>query len=262
MLFRSPATRLVWLEAAGSVTLEFPDLKGLLQVCRAHERVVTALDNTWGAGLAFQPFELGLAERGGSHGVDLSVHALTKYPSGGADVLMGSVVSRDDRLHQALKMTHMRLGLGVSGNDAEFVLKGLPTVALRYAAHDAATREIALWLQAQSGLAQVLHPALAGSPGHAHWADTCQGAAGLVSVVLDAATWPQDRVHRFVDALQLFGIGYSWGGPMSLVMAYALKGMRQFGPLAEHTGTLVRFNIGLEAPADLIADIDQALKRA
>ena len=258
----TPATRLVWLEAAGSVTLEFPDLVGLLQVCRSHERIVTALDNTWGAGLAFDAFALGLPERQGSCGVDLTVHALTKYPSGGADVLMGSVVTRDARLHHQLKMTHMRLGLGVSGNDAEFILKGLPSVHLRYAAHDRATREVARWLQARDTFERVLHPALPDSPGHAHWAALCQGAAGLVSMVFDAQQWPTARVHRFVDGLRLFKIGYSWGGPVSLVMPYGLQGMRQHGELAGHTGTLVRLSIGLESVEDLLADLDQALNAA
>ncbi|MEY4764870.1 MAG: hypothetical protein RI907_1543 [Pseudomonadota bacterium] len=258
----TPATRLVWLEAAGSVTLEFPDLIGLVQVCRQHERVVSALDNTWGAGLAFQAFDLGLPVKGGSRGVDVTAHALTKYPSGGGDVLMGSVVTRDDALHHQLKMTHMRLGLGVGGNDAEFILKGLSSVHLRYAAHDAATRQVTSWLLRQDAFSQVLHPALPDSPGHAHWARLCKSAAGLVSMVFDPQDWPQARVHAFVDALRLFKIGYSWGGPVSLVMPYGLQGMRQFGALAGHRGTLVRLSIGLEQADDLIADLDQALAAA
>ncbi len=172
----TPATRLVWLEAAGSVTLEFPDLPGLLAVIREHERqqaqpqgsstarVVAALDNTWGAGLAFNAFALG---PDGGHGVDLTIHALTKYPSGGGDVLMGAVVTRDEALHLRLKLTHMRLGLGVGLNDVELLLRGLPSMALRYAAHDASTRQVATWLQTRPEIAQVLHPALPGSPGHA-----------------------------------------------------------------------------------------------
>ena len=131
-------TRLVWLEAAGSVTMEFPDLMALAGLCRAHG-AVSVLDNTWGAGLAFDPFDF---ERSGQ-GVDLSVHALTKYPSGGGDVLMGSVATRDARLHQALKLTHMRMGWGVGVGDVETILRALPSIALRYAAHDRAARELA-----------------------------------------------------------------------------------------------------------------------
>ena len=117
-------TRLVWLEAPGSVTLEFPDLPGQVRLCR-ERGVLCALDNTWGAGLAFRPFDL-LGD--GRLGVDLSVHALTKYPSGGGDVLMGSIVTRDQALHLQIKLCHMRLGLGVGANDAEAVLRALPSI--------------------------------------------------------------------------------------------------------------------------------------
>lgn len=156
----TPATKLVWLEAAGSVTLEFPDLCEQVRICRARG-VITALDNTWGAGLAFAPFDL-LGD--GTLGVDISAHALTKYPSGGGDVLMGSVITRDTSLHMKLKLTHMRLGLGVGANDAEAVLRSLPSIGLRYRAHDEATRQLARWMQQQPAVAQVLHPALEDSP--------------------------------------------------------------------------------------------------
>ena len=253
-------TKLVWLEAAGSVTLEFPDLAGLLAVTRAHSQVVTVLDNTWGAGLAFDAFRLGQTPGGEAFGVDVTIHALTKYPSGGGDVLMGSVVTRDPALHHRLKMTHMRLGLGVGANDVELVLRGLPSLAVRYAAHDASTRQIAKWLIERTEISQVLHPALPDSPGHAHWSQTCRAAGGLVSMVFEAQHFTQDRVEAFVDALKLFKIGYSWGGPLSLVMPYELQGMRQYGPLAGKQGTLVRLAIGLERVEDLIADLDQALR--
>ena len=253
-------TRLLWLEAAGSVTLEFPDLLGLLRVARAYPHLVTALDNTWGAGLAFDAFDLGLPDKGGSHGVDISVHALTKYPSGGGDVLMGAVTTRDEPLHLQMKLTHMRLGLGVGANDVELVLRGLPSMPLRYAAHDAAARQVAQWWTSRPEVARVLHPALPDSPGHAHWAQLCAAAGGLVSVVFDGTRYSPERVDAFVDALKLFKIGYSWGGPMSLVVPYGLRGMRQFGELAGQTdGTLVRFAIGLEEIGDLLADLDQAL---
>ena len=251
----TPQTKLVWLEAAGSVSLEFPDLLGLLRVARQHPQVVVALDNTWGAGLAFHAFELDPGE-GLKTGVDVSMHALTKYPSGGADVLMGSVTTRDTALHQRLMLTHMRLGLGCGGDDVAAVLRGLPSMPLRYAAHDASTREIAQWWLQQPQVSRVLHPALPGSPGHAFWAQTCSAAAGLVSVQFDER-YSQAQVDAFIDALRLFGIGYSWGGPMSLAVPYDLASMRDAGA---PSGTLVRFCIGLERPQDLIADLAQALK--
>lgn len=256
-------TKLVWLEAAGSVTLEFPDLCELVRICRARG-VLTALDNTWGAGLAFRPFDL-LPQSGSTLGVDISVHALTKYPSGGGDVLMGSIITRDEALHIRLKLTHMRLGLGVGANDVEAVLRALPSVALRYAAHDAAARALAQWCEGRDEFAQVLHPALPDSPGHAHWKVLCKsvagGAAGLFSVIFKP-TYSQAQVDAFCDALKLFKLGYSWGGPMSLVVPYELKHMRTAWPTHLAQGTLVRFSVGLEAEADLQADLAQALQKS
>lgn len=244
-------TKLVWLEAPGSITMEFPDLRALVRAARGRG-VLTALDNTWGAGLAFKAFDLG-----DGLAVDLSMHALTKYPSGGGDVLMGSVVTRDEKLHHQLLLAHMRLGTGVAGNDAEFVLRSLPSLELRYRAHDQSARRVAQWLQRQPMITQVLHPALPGSPGHDHWAALCRDAAGLFSVLIDPAL-PAARIDAFVDALRRFKLGYSWGGPVSLVVPYDLKALR--GDAARLTGHLVRFSIGLEATDDLIEDIDQALQ--
>jgi cystathionine beta-lyase len=257
----SSRTKLVWVEAAGSVTMEFPDLVALLRICK-RRGVKVALDNTWGAGLAFKPFDL-LPETEPGFGVDISVHALTKYPSGGGDVLMGSVITRDRNLHAQLKRTHMRLGIGVAANDAELVLRSLPSIALRYRAHDEGARTLATWCQSQSEFVQVLHPALPDSPGYAHWQALCLngfgGAAGLFSVMLDAR-FARAQTDAFCDALKLFRIGYSWGGSTSLVVPYELKTMRREWPKHLAHGTLVRFSVGLEDVADLQADLAQALK--
>ena len=248
----SARTRLVWLEAPGSITLEFPDLPALVAVIKAHTQVhakgiVTALDNTWGAGIAFNAFALG---------ADISVHALTKYPSGGADVLMGSVVTRDEALHHLVRFCHMRVGYGVAGNDAELVLRGLGSMALRYAAQDSATRALAAWLQQQTPVEAVLHPALATSPGHAIWQRDCTAAACLMSIVFKSA-YPQAAVDRFCDSLRLFKLGYSWAGPMSLCAPYDIPAIRTTP--WPYKGGLVRFSVGLEAVADLQADLAQAL---
>ena len=247
-----PATRLVWLEAPGSITLEFPDLPALVDVVRRantgrQRSIVTAMDNTWGAGIAFNAFELG---------VDVSMQALTKYPSGGADVLMGSVVTRDHALHHQLLMTHMRLGLGVSGNDTELVLRGLNTMVLRYAAQDAATRALASWMQTQAGVVRVLHPALPGSPGHEVWQRDATAAACLFSVVFDERL-SQPQIDAFCDHLHLFKLGWSWAGPISLCAPYNVSAIRTQG--WPHKGGLVRFAVGLEAVDDLRADLAQAL---
>ena len=241
-------TKLVWLEAPGSVTMEFPDLPGLVAAARARG-VTTALDNTWGAGLAFDGFSLG---------IDIVVQALTKFPSGGGDVLMGSVTTRDDALHQRLKLTHMHFGFGVGGNDAEAVLRSLPSLPLRYRAQDRTGRALAQWLGTRPEVARVLHPAFESCPGHAHWRALCNDAAGLFSVLFDER-YTQAQVDRFVDALRRFKIGYSWAGPVSLVVPYDLKAMRPDGSLRGH---LVRFSIGLEEAEPLQADLAQALAAA
>lgn len=258
-----PDTKLVWLETPGSVTMEFGPLAHFAHICR-QRGVTTALDNTWGAGLAFNGFDLGQGERqvAGS-GADIVVQALTKYPSGGGDVLMGSVCTRDDALHQRIRLGHMRLGWGVGVNDAESILRSLASIEVRYRAQDAAARTLARWLRGRPEVAQLLHPAFEGAPGHAHWRALCGGtgdgaggmAAGLFSVVFDARHAPA-KVDAFCDALRLFKLGYSWGGPVSLVVPYDIPAMRKDWP---HQGVLVRFSIGLEAAEDLQADLEQAL---
>jgi len=248
----SVKTRLVWLEAAGSITMEFPDLPALVAVVKAHQNahplgIVTALDNTWGAGIAFNAFALG---------ADISAHALTKYPSGGADVLMGSVVTQNEALHHLIHFCHMRVGYGVAGNDAELVLRGLNSMALRYAAQDSATRAVARWMQSQPQVAAALHPALPGSPGHEIFKRDCTAAACLFSVVFKPE-FTQPHIDRFCDSLKLFKLGYSWAGPMSLCAPYDIPALRTTPWL--HPGGLVRFSVGLEAVEDLQADLAQAL---
>jgi cystathionine beta-lyase len=266
----TPRTRLVWLESPGSVSMEFPDLPEMVRRCRAHG-VLCALDNTWGAGLAFKPFDL-LGDNLGADGsapgplaVDISAHALTKYPSGGGDVLMGSVITCDAALHLKIKLCHMRLGLGVAANDAEAVLRSLPSMDLRYKAHDQTARALASWWQAQPQCAQLMHPAFEGAPGHAHWQALCERepgtglAAGLFSVMIDAR-FSQAQVDAFCDGLKLFKIGYSWGGPVSLVVPYDIGSMRQSWPSHLKPGTLVRFATGLESAQDLTLDLRQSLQ--
>jgi cystathionine beta-lyase len=251
-----PNTRLLWLEAAGSVTMEFPDLSAFVKVARAHN-IVTVLDNTWGAGVAFNAFELPDGQS-----VDLTMHALTKYPSGGADVLMGSIVTRDEALYKRIKATQQSMGINVAANDAELVLRSLPTLAVRYAAQDQSARKLATWLASRPEVAQVLHPALPSSQGHDAWLATANGqAAGLFSIIFKPE-YTAEQVNVFCEQLSLFKLGYSWGGPMSLVMPYhlsALRGMEN-GEVPKHlvNGVLVRFSIGFEDVEDLQVDLLQA----
>ena len=246
----SSKTKLVWLEAAGSVTMEFPDLEALIHMC-TERGVITALDNTWGAGLAFNAFELG---------VDITIHALTKYPSGSANLLMGSVITKDESLFHQIRRCHMHFGWGVGANDVETVLVGLNTLTLRYAAQDLAARDLAAYLQTRKEIAQVLHPALDGAVGHAAWKRICDDkAAGIFSVVFKPE-YTQVKIDRFCESLQLFKLGYSWAGPMSLVVPYKLETIRPEWPAGVARGTLVRFCIGLESATDLQSDLAQALQ--
>lgn len=241
----TPATRLVWTEAPGSVSMEVPDIPAICHA--AHARgVLVAIDNTWSAGLAFKAFE---------HGVDIVMQALTKYQSGGSDVLMGAVIVRDQALNERLELAHARLGFGVGMDDVYLVLRSLSSMRLRFDAHDVAAREVARWLKARPEIARVLHPAFEDCPGHAVWKRDFSGAGGLFSVIFQPQ-FDERQTDLFVDSLRLFKIGYSWGGAHSLCVPYRMAGMRD-GWQAD--GQLVRFNIGLESPRDLIRDIEAAL---
>ena len=249
--------KLIWLEAAGSVTLEFPNLVGLVNKAK-QAKVLTALDNTWGAGLAFNAFDFSDQHLS----VDLTVHALTKYPSGGGDILMGSVVTRDKNFHHKLFRMHAIQGISISGDDAAQVQRSLASMQVRYQHQSQSTLKLLDWLKQQKEFVQVLHPADESSAGHDYWKEICTTgqSAGLVSVIFKPEYTLAD-IRKFCDALELFKLGFSWGGPVSLVMLYNLKDMR----VLEHThlqpGLLVRFCIGLEHPNDLIQDIENALKQ-
>lgn len=252
----SEKAKLIWLEAAGSVTLEFPNLVALVKKAKAHN-MITALDNTWGAGLAFNAFDFSDEHLS----VDVTVHALTKYPSGGGDIIMGSVVTRDKSLHHELYRIHALQGICVSGDDVIQVQRGLASMQLRYEYQSKSALKLLNWLKQQKQFAQVLHPADIDSAGHQYWKDVCKDehSAGLVSVIFDSKYQLED-VRKFCDALKLFKLGFSWGGPMSLVMLYDLKETRFLENAHLQKGLVVRFCTGLEHPEDLIQDIASALK--
>ena len=241
----APNTRLIWTEAPGSVSMEVPDIPGICMA--AHEKgVLVALDNTWSGGIAFPAF---------AHGVDISMQALTKYQSGGSDVLMGAVITRDAALHAKLQTAHMRLGLGVGMDDVYMVLRNLPTLKLRFDAHDRSARQVAQWLSGRPEISKVLHPALEDCPGHDLWKRDFSGAGGLFSVLFHPQ-YTEEQTDYFVESLKLFKIGFSWGGAHSLCIPYRIDKMRDQW---RDTGILVRFNIGLEDAEDLIKDIEHAL---
>ncbi|MGO4278289.1 cystathionine beta-lyase [Cupriavidus sp. OV038] len=249
-----PNTKLIWLESPGSVTMEVPDTEAIVAAAKARG-VLTAIDNTWSAGVYFQPF---------AKGIDVSVQALTKYQSGGSDVLMGAVITADESLHNRLKRTRMVMGWGVSADDCFLVLRGMASMPVRLAAHDRAAREIAEWLTKRPEVTRVLHPALPDCPGHAEWRRDFTGASGLFSIILHSR-FGREQVDAFVEALKLYAIGWSWGGAHSLAVPYHVEGMRPAGtwPPAgwENAGELVRLYIGLEDSRDLIADLKQAMEK-
>lgn len=242
-----PETKLIWLEAPGSVTMEVPDVQAITTVARARN-VITAIDNTWSAGLAFRPFE---------HGVDISVQALTKYQSGGGDVLMGATITADKELHLKLKLARMRMGIGVSSDDCSLILRSLPSMKVRFEQHDRSALALAKWLKTRPEIAAVLHPALPDCPGHEFFARDFSGAGGLFSVVFDERYTPA-QIDTFCESLELFSLGWSWGGAHSLAMPYDVASMRSASRWP-YRGTLVRFYVGLEDEADLQADIERCL---
>ncbi|SCC71441.1 PLP-dependent transferase [Acinetobacter albensis] len=249
--------KLIWLEAAGSVTLEFPDLVNLVKKAK-QANILTALDNTWGAGLAFNAFDFSEEHLS----VDISVHALTKYPSGGGDILMGSVVTQDQNLHHQLFLMHAIQGIAISADDAAQVQRSLASMQLRYEQQSRSTVQLLKWLKQQPQFIQILHPANENSAGHYYWKEICttDQSAGLVSVIFKPE-YDLNAIRKFCDSLNLFKLGFSWGGPVSLVMLYNLKEMRTLENTHLQQGLLVRFCIGLEHPADLIQDIENALKQ-
>ncbi|MFP4904783.1 cystathionine beta-lyase, partial [Paraburkholderia sp. BR14261] len=244
-----PNTKLIWLEAPGSVTMEVPDVRAITAAARARN-VVTAIDNTWSAGLAFRPFE---------HGIDISVQALTKYQSGGSDVLMGATITADRDLYLKLKAARMRLGIGVSVDDCSLVLRALPSMKARFEAHDRTALGLASWLKTRPEIAVMLHPAFEDCPGHEFYKRDFTGAGGLFSVVFDER-YSAAQIDTFCESLELFALGWSWGGAHSLAMPYDVGSMRT-AESWPHRGTLVRFYIGLEDEADLRADIERSLAR-
>lgn len=238
-----PNTRAVYLESPGSHTFEIQDFPAIARIARARGATVVH-DNTWATGAFFPSFE---------HGADLVVQAVTKYPGGHSDLLMGSVVS-NDALWPRLRDTSRELGQHVSPDDIFLALRGLRTLDVRLRQHESSALEVARWLEKHPKVKRVLHPALPSDPGHALWKRDFRGSTGLFGVELAGSA---ADMKRFVEALRHFAIGYSWGGYESLVVPANIQGSRSVRPW--EGGPLVRLQVGLEDPADLVADLEQAL---
>lgn len=242
----STKARMILLESPGSLSFEMMDVPRIAELARARG-ILTVIDNTWGAGLIFKPLE---------HGIDVAVQALTKYVGGHSDVFMGSAAARDPKLVRKLADGVNHMGWAVSGEDAYAMLRGLRTLPTRMARQGQSGLAIAAWLRDQPEVAQVLHPALPGSPDHALWSRDYKGACGLFGMVLKPG--PKVAVNAFLDTLKLFGLGFSWGGFESLAIWCDPQLNVRKHP-HDYGGPLMRLHIGLEDPADLVADLRRGL---
>ena len=243
-----PNTRVVYTESPGSLTFEMQDIPAMAKV--AHDKgALVLMDNTWGAGLFYKPFE---------HGVDVSIQAGTKYINGHADVVIGTITAKDETLWRQIKDGANTFGDVAGPDECYLALRGLRTIAPRMRTQQAACTRITTWLEGQPGIRRVLWPALPSDPGHALWKRDFTGAASLFGLVLD--TTDLAAVARMTDGLRLFGIGSSWGGYESLVSVNPTEGMRTAVPWQE-SPFLMRMHIGLEDPDDLLQDLEDGLKR-
>lgn len=240
-----PNTKVVWTESPGSNTFEMQDIPAIADAAHAKDAIVM-MDNTWATPLYFKPLD---------HGVDISVQAATKYPAGHSDVLLGTV-SANKRCWTQLYDTFLTLGIPSGPDDAYQVARGLRTMGVRLDRHQKNALDVARWLEGQAGVAQVLHPALESHPGHAIWKRDFCGASGLFSVVLDGGSIRE--AHAFLDALEIFGLGYSWGGYESLAVPVSLDD--RVVAKGDYAGPIIRLQIGLEDADDIIADLQKGLQ--
>ena len=241
-------TRLVFLEAPGSLTFEMQDVPAIADAARA-AGILTAMDNTWATPLFFKPL---------AHGIDISIQAGTKYLAGHSDLVIGLVTTADEVLYHRLADTVMAFGEVSGPDDCYLALRGLRTLSVRIRHQERSALAVAAWLAEQPGVRRVLYPPLPSDPGHTLWRRDFRGAASLFGVVLEGAD--KAAIARMVDGLTLFRIGSSWGGYESLVSLHATPLPRDVVPWTE-TPYLMRLHIGLENPHDLMGDLDAGLQR-
>lgn len=240
-------TTLIWLEAPGSLTFELHDLPAIAKAAKARG-VITAIDNTWSGGITLKPL---------THGIDISVHAATKYFGGHSDVLFGAVICASEKLGKRVTATRKQIGHHTSPDDAYQILRGARSVHMRFAHAEASALTLATWLEGRDEVLEVLHPALSSHPDHDIWARDFTGGACLFGVALKPTS--EANVLAFINALKLFGIGYSYGGFESLCIQCDPQLNRKVS--AKFGGPLIRFACGLEDTDDLKADIEQALPK-
>ena len=239
-------TSLIWLESPGSLTFEIQDLPAISKAAKS-AGVITAIDNTWSAGITLQPF---------AYGIDLSIHAATKYFGGHSDLLAGAVICRTKSLAAKVAKTRKFIGHSLSADDAYQVLRGFRTVIPRFRHAEQSALKLAHWLDAHDGIDAVLHPELPSHPDHQIWARDFTGGACIFSFTLKGKS-ESDAVD-FINALNIFGIGYSYGGFESLAIHCGPQ-LKRNHKSVKLNGPLIRFACGIEDPQDLINDVKQAL---
>jgi cystathionine beta-lyase len=242
-----PNTRLVFAESPGSLTFDVQDIPAIAHAAHAHGALVVA-DNTWATPLYCKALELG---------ADVAVHSATKYIGGHSDVLLGLVVC-NEATRAPMHRLWTDMGVTASPDDCFLGLRGLRTLAVRLARHQENALAVATWLREQPEVAEVLYPALPGARGHALWQRDFTGATGLFSVVLHPV--PKLAVAAMLEGLEIFAMGYSWGGFESLAIPVRGTRLRSLTPF-DVAGPVLRLHIGLEDPADLISDLAAGLAR-
>ncbi|VAV87111.1 Cystathionine beta-lyase [hydrothermal vent metagenome] len=242
-----PNTRVIFLESPGSLTMEMQDIPAIVKVAR-QKGIVTIIDNTWGAGHYFKPL---------AFGCDISVQAGTKYIVGHSDVMLGTATT-SQALWENYRNKYKLLGQHVGPDDVYLALRGLHTIDVRLERHMKNALTVAKWLRERDEVAEVLHPGLPDAAGHDLWKRDYNGACGLFSIRLKNSD--RKAIAAMIDNLSLFGIGASWGGFESLVIPFEPASYRT-ATKWPHTGTSLRFHIGLEAPQDLIADLEAGFER-
>ncbi len=240
-----PKTRIVYVEAPGSITMEMQDVPAIAKAAKAAGAIVM-MDNTWATPLFFRPFD---------HGVDVSITAGTKYIVGHSDAMVGSVTATPQAWPAIDKISYL-LGQCIGPDDAYLAQRGLRTLAVRLARHQESALKVAQWLEQQPEIERVLYPALPSDPGHAVWKRDFKGASGLLAVVFKSVE--MSKVAAMADGLKLFGIGASWGGFESLVCPSRIV---RTATKIDPARPILRFHIGLEAVEDLVADLKAGFQR-
>ncbi|EWY41770.1 cystathionine beta-lyase [Skermanella stibiiresistens SB22] len=243
-----PNTRVVFLESPGSLTFEVQDVPAIAAVAK-RAGAITMIDNTWATPLFFRPFD---------HGVDLSVHAATKYMVGHSDAMLGVITTGSEEIWKRLKANAVQLGTCAGPDDLYLGLRGLRTMGTRLRQHQETGLALASWLKDRPEVARILHPALPDDPGHALWRRDFTGASGLFAMELKP--YSAQAVAAFLDGMELFGMGYSWGGYESLILPFHPEKLRT-ATRWKSDGPMIRLHAGLEDVGDLIADLERGLAR-